>query len=62
MAALHASLFCCAVIQAARLERAVLGKIAAHLAAGSMTVSAISLRNLWMEQVSAVHLGVCLLW
>ena len=36
--------------------------IAAHLAAGSMTVSESSSMNLWIEQVSALETGGCRLW
>ena len=61
IAALHASLLCCALIHAALLEKDVSGNMAAHLAAGSTTVSAISLRNLCIEQFSEVQMAVCLL-
>ena len=57
----HASLLCCALIHAALLEKDVSGNMAAHLAAGSITVSAISLRNLCIEQFSDEQLAVCLL-
>ena len=51
LADLHESLFSCAASHAALLKKELSGLTAAHLAAGSMTVSDSSFMKLCMEQV-----------
>ena len=61
-AARQLSLRSCAAFQAARLKKDASCFIVAHLVAGSITVSDISLINLCIEQVSALQVEGCRLW